>query len=168
MRSKEWQSTIALATLKREAKALGRTLRLDALYIPNDFQSGKCVVRDPTCRPEATSLFWTEKMLRVKARMGKRHPALSVAILCAALVLSSVLATASDYGSFVGRVLAEWLDDGRLMRLEEPFEYVGPDRRRWPVPKGTIVDGASIPRPLWSVIGGPFEAKYRNASVVHD
>ena len=32
----------------------------------------------------------------------------------------------------------------------------------------TIVDGASIPEAFWSFIGGPFEGKYRNASVVHD
>src|SRR5205823_12783757 len=30
------------------------------------------------------------------------------------------------------------------------------------------VDGASIPRWLWSFMGGPFEGKYRNASVLHD
>jgi hypothetical protein len=30
------------------------------------------------------------------------------------------------------------------------------------------VDGASIPRRLWALIGGPFEGRYRKASVVHD
>ncbi len=36
------------------------------------------------------------------------------------------------------------------------------------VPAGTKVDGASIPQALWSLIGGPFEGKYRDASVIHD
>lgn len=30
------------------------------------------------------------------------------------------------------------------------------------------MDGASIPRALWTLIGGPFEDKYRNASIIHD
>jgi hypothetical protein len=30
------------------------------------------------------------------------------------------------------------------------------------------VDGASIPKFAWSIIGGPFEGKYRDASVIHD
>ena len=33
---------------------------------------------------------------------------------------------------------------------------------------GQRADGASIPRYLWSVMGGPFEGKYRKASVLHD
>ena len=36
------------------------------------------------------------------------------------------------------------------------------------MPAGTTVDGASIPQIFWTVIGGPFEGKYRSASVVHD
>lgn len=31
-----------------------------------------------------------------------------------------------------------------------------------------MVDGASIPRAFWTVIGGPLEGLYRNASVFHD
>lgn len=71
-------------------------------------------------------------------------------------------------GTFVGRVVAEWLPDNRNMKLLEPFEFVAADGRRWPVPRGTVVDGASIPQAFWSITGGPFEGAYRNASVVHD
>lgn len=39
--------------------------------------------------------------------------------------------------------------------------------RGWP-PKGSVVDGASIPKIFWSFVGGPFEGQYRNASIVHD
>jgi hypothetical protein len=38
----------------------------------------------------------------------------------------------------------------------------------WEAPTGLIVDGASIPMPFWSIIGGPFEGLYREASIVHD
>ena len=80
----------------------------------------------------------------------------------------STPAISAEYGSFRGTVVAEWLPDGRNMRLVQPFEYVGPDGRRWPVPSGVVVDGASIPSVFWSIIGGPFEGRYRAPSVVHD
>lgn len=64
--------------------------------------------------------------------------------------------------------LTEWLDDGRHMRLKRPFGYVEEAGREWPVPAETVVDGASIPRVLWPLIGGPFEGPYRDASIVHD
>jgi hypothetical protein len=54
------------------------------------------------------------------------------------------------------------------MRLLADFVYEDPSGERWVAPRGAIVDGASIPRVLWSLIGGPFEGKYRDASVVHD
>jgi hypothetical protein len=71
-------------------------------------------------------------------------------------------------GKYQGRALVELLSDGRRVRLEEPFAYIDPDRRQWPVPKGATVDGASIPRVLWPILGGPFEGKYRDASIIHD
>lgn len=64
--------------------------------------------------------------------------------------------------------LTEWLDDGRSMQLKRPFGYVAKNQCEWNVPMDTIVDGASIPRVLWSLIGGPFEGPYRNASIIHD
>ncbi len=72
------------------------------------------------------------------------------------------------HGRFVGRVRAELLDDGRGLRLLEDFGYVDPQEKLWSTPAGTEVDGASIPQVFWSLIGGPLEGKYRNASVVHD
>jgi hypothetical protein len=35
-------------------------------------------------------------------------------------------------------------------------------------PKDAFVDGTSIPQPFWSIVGGPMEGQYRNASIVHD
>jgi hypothetical protein len=54
------------------------------------------------------------------------------------------------------------------MRVVEPFGFLNVDQERWPVPVDAKVDGASIPRALWSLTGGPFEGKYRSASVIHD
>lgn len=71
-------------------------------------------------------------------------------------------------GEYSGTVKAEWLTKTREMRLLELFFFKDPNCKVWAVPKGAIVDGASIPQPFWSLIGGPFEGRYRDASVVHD
>lgn len=71
-------------------------------------------------------------------------------------------------GEYSGRVKAEWLTKTREMRLLEDFAFKDPECRVWAVPKGAIVDGASIPRVFWTVIGGPFDGPYRDGSVVHD
>lgn len=72
------------------------------------------------------------------------------------------------FGRYLGRLILEPLADGRLMRLVESFGFQDSKEKRWPVPVGAKIDGASIPQSLWSLIGGPFEGKYRDASVVHD
>ena len=74
----------------------------------------------------------------------------------------------ADFGRFKGEVVAVWDDDGRHMTLREDFMYVDSRNRRWVAPAGAVVDGASIPAAFWSLIGGPFAGRYRNASVVHD
>jgi hypothetical protein len=71
-------------------------------------------------------------------------------------------------GSYFGELILKPLPDGRLMQLMAPFGFQDAQQKKWPVPKGTKVDGASIPQVLWTLIGGPFEGKYREASVVHD
>lgn len=71
-------------------------------------------------------------------------------------------------GRFEGEFLVTLLDDGRNIRLESDLFYVDPNDVRWGVPKGAVVDGASIPRGFWSTVGGPLEGKYRNASIIHD
>ena len=86
----------------------------------------------------------------------------------AVTVLCGQSGRAATYGEFIGDVISKWLDDGRLMELTEDFSYVDPGGRRWSAPKGSKVDGASIPRVLWTAIGGPFEGQYRKASVLHD
>jgi Protein of unknown function (DUF1353) len=71
-------------------------------------------------------------------------------------------------GRYDGRALVEFLSDGRRVRLSCPLAYIDPGERRWEVPQDAIVDGASIPRMLWTLVGGPFEGKYRDASIIHD
>jgi hypothetical protein len=77
-------------------------------------------------------------------------------------------ARADNFGRYIGTVQAEWLSDGRRMKLLADFIYVDPSEVQWLAPKGWVVDGASIPRIAWTLVGGPFEGKYRDASVIHD
>lgn len=74
----------------------------------------------------------------------------------------------SGMGRYTGKLIFEPLPDGRRMRVVEDFGFMEADGLHWPVPPRSVVDGASIPGALWSLIGGPFEGKYRDASVVHD
>src|ERR1039457_2034205 len=88
-------------------------------------------------------------------------------VICFQVLLFSA-ASAADYGRFVGTVKTEWGGDGRHMTLLEPFRYIDTAHHEWLAPADSIVDGASIPQFAWSIIGGPFEGKYRDASVIHD
>jgi hypothetical protein len=72
------------------------------------------------------------------------------------------------WGYYSGTIETRWEDDGRTMTLLSELIYTDPDGVVWVAPKGAKVDGASIPRALWSLMGGPFEGRYRNASVLHD
>jgi hypothetical protein len=73
-----------------------------------------------------------------------------------------------SWGYFSGPVDARWDPDGRTMTLLSEVRYTDPDGVVWVAPAGSKVDGASIPRAFWSLIGGPFDGKYRAASVLHD
>src|ERR1700730_10675412 len=72
------------------------------------------------------------------------------------------------FGYYSGPVDTRLGSDGRTMTLLNEFRYTDPQGVVWVAPAGYVVDGASIPRYLWSIMGGPFEGKYRNASVLHD
>ena len=97
-----------------------------------------------------------------------RRLLLQAACLSAGFDLLPLCALAAGEGQYVGKIVTEWLPNGRDMLIVNSFEYIDPEGRKWPVPARTKVDGASIPQPFWSIIGGPFEGPYRNASVVHD
>lgn len=72
------------------------------------------------------------------------------------------------YGRFDGDPVTRWAPDGTRMILLEPFSYVDRSYDVWTAPKGTVLDGASIPRPFWTLVGSPYRGKYRYASIVHD
>ena len=54
------------------------------------------------------------------------------------------------------------------MELLRDFWYQDPAGKTWTAPKGSVVDGASIPAALWSTVGSPYTGAYRRASIVHD
>jgi hypothetical protein len=87
----------------------------------------------------------------------------------AATAKAQTAAAKARRGRFTGRLRVD-IDgaDGIGMTLAEPFGYVDPDGTDWPVRAGAKINGASIPRVFWSIVGGPFEGRYRQASVVHD
>lgn len=74
-------------------------------------------------------------------------------------------------GAFSANPKTEWMSDvgaDRNMRMLEDFWYDDPVGRRWKAPKGSVVNGASIPEALWSAVGSPYTGDYRRASIVHD
>lgn len=83
-------------------------------------------------------------------------------------VAKAMPARASSWGYFSGPVETRWADDGLTMVVVSELRYTDPYGEAWVAPVGSRVNGASIPRAFWSLIGGPFDGKYRNASVLHD
>lgn len=72
-------------------------------------------------------------------------------------------------GRFSGPVRTEWLvDDPREMVVLNELTYTDSNNKIWIARAGSVVNGASIPRPLWVLIGSPFCGNYRRASVIHD
>ncbi len=73
-----------------------------------------------------------------------------------------------EWGVFIGKPLVEFLPDGRDAKLIADLIYIDRRNQAWFARAGEQVNGASIPKPLWSIIGGPFEGKYRDPSIMHD
>lgn len=72
--------------------------------------------------------------------------------------------------TFTQPLIVEPLADGTHWRLVTFFEYhVGryPSEEIIRVPSGYVTDFATIPKVLWSIIGGP-TGKYTAAAVIHD
>lgn len=76
------------------------------------------------------------------------------------------------HGSFSGEPRTDWLTQrksaDRDMVVVADFWFDDPRGRRWLAPAASKVDGASIPRALWSVVGSPYTGDYRRAAIVHD
>ena len=75
-------------------------------------------------------------------------------------------------GNFSGNPRTEWDEErnkpDRTMTVLELFTYTDPEGTVWDAPARSIVDGASIPEPLWALVGSPYTGDYRRASIVHD
>jgi hypothetical protein len=70
---------------------------------------------------------------------------------------------------FDNTVKVEWIPgDPRRVRLLEAVTFTDSKGKKWTAKEKRVVDGASIPRFLWRLIGSPFVGRYRDASVIHD
>ena len=74
------------------------------------------------------------------------------------------------YGIFSTYYLdVEPLNDGtRRVKTLEELIYIDPKGKKWIAPKGSLVDGASIPEVFQDIMGTPFGGEYTLASVIHD
>lgn len=68
---------------------------------------------------------------------------------------------------FNGEVLTRWLSK-REMELLAHFSFTDDNGVLWSAPKGVTIDGSSIPRIFWVLIGSPFVGNHRRASIIHD
>ncbi|MBH1578713.1 DUF1353 domain-containing protein [Stenotrophomonas maltophilia] len=84
-----------------------------------------------------------------------------------ALALLMVASGGVSAGNFTKPITVNLLPGG-MIELASDVIYTDDAGRKWHAPKGSIADGASIPRMFWSVIGGPLDGDYRNASIIHD
>jgi len=74
----------------------------------------------------------------------------------------------SDFGSFLDPLVVELDRDGYRMILQADYRFRDAAGQTWVAKKGSTVDGASIPQVFWTLIGGPLDGLFRNASVIHD
>jgi hypothetical protein len=77
----------------------------------------------------------------------------------------------TPHGTFSGDPDAIWLTEkppDRRMCLTAEFTFEDPQHKIWRTPANYQVDGASIPRALWTAVGSPYTGDYRRASIVHD
>ncbi len=96
-----------------------------------------------------------------------KHPQF-IAVILLIFALYTLMPEDATATGYIGELVTKALPDGRSLELVQPYSYEDSDGRQWGVPKGTIVDGASIPQVFWSIVGGPFSGKYRSSSVIHD
>jgi hypothetical protein len=75
------------------------------------------------------------------------------------------------FGKFLDQLKGAFDTEARprpVFKIDKDFRFEDPNGLLWSTPSGTSIDGASIPQFFWSLIGGPFDGQYINASVIHD
>ena len=71
-------------------------------------------------------------------------------------------------------VADDYVEDGPYdpghteFKLLADYAYVAKDGTTYTATKGAVINGTSIPKVVWSFVGGPWSGKYRNAAVIHD
>ncbi|WP_083993551.1 DUF1353 domain-containing protein [Picosynechococcus sp. PCC 8807] len=114
---------------------------------------------------------------KLKVRVGMVILAIAVIAFILRLRSPSGEFVPVEYNSAVARfrntIKTEWIratdpEASRQFRLLEPVEYIASDQSIWQAKAGSIIDGASIPRAFWTIVGAPTTGPYRDASVIHD
>ena len=59
-------------------------------------------------------------------------------------------------------------DKSNRVRLLEDLIFIDSKGKKWTSPKGSVVDGATIPKAFQGIIGTPYGGEYVLASVIHD
>ncbi|MCR9136711.1 MAG: DUF1353 domain-containing protein [Alphaproteobacteria bacterium] len=92
-------------------------------------------------------------------------------IMAAAAIATGPIASALAQ-QFSGDFAFQWLDSPggkhRDMKVMSAVSFRSSSGKIWTVPVGAVVNGASIPRALWTFTGSPYVGTYRRASVIHD
>ena len=91
-----------------------------------------------------------------------------ISFLSCLCVARPVHAQSDTYGKFLDDLNVSLNSVSRKMKLLNDYRFEDPNKEIWLAKKGSTVDGASIPQIFWSIIGGPLDGPYRNASVIHD
>ncbi len=97
---------------------------------------------------------------------------LHLVLFAICLLISQTLVAQSDAssqrGTFSGELILKALDDGRSMQVVKDFSYTDWQGHTLTATAGFVSDGATIPRAVWTIVGGPWDGPYRKAAVVHD
>jgi hypothetical protein len=123
------------------------------------------------CCAMNVALMGSDKGIQVFALIGLFATALAgwtSSEASAPPAIDQTIPGATKWGYYSSEPVTRWSPDGRNMILVTELRYTDPKGEVWVAPAGSVTDGASIPRYLWSLTGGPFEGQYRNASVLHD
>lgn len=94
--------------------------------------------------------------------------ALALPCLLIFFIMPAATGRAEDFGKFLDELDVRLLGDGRKVKLLTDYRFQDPSQDVWTARNGWEVDGASIPRIFWTIIGAPLDGPYRNASVIHD
>ncbi|MGI8821512.1 MAG: DUF1353 domain-containing protein [Chthoniobacterales bacterium] len=146
------------------------------LFYVKKFRRAAAPVRPATAKsaapaPQLVALLLACSLALTGCGSGKENPERRASREAARLdrqASKARSARAATWGFYSGPIETRWESDGLSMVLMNELRYTDPYGEVWVAPAGSRVNGASIPRAFWSIIGGPFEGKYRNASVLHD